>query len=253
MKSKFRDQWARMKRLRTVLTGILLAGLLAGCGERAAEISSSPTEKPSPPAESVAPVPTPAGTSLDLSQEPPLTEFSASIAVPDFLTQEQQDLYRRAHCLYQAMFGGDTSGIDYDFPADEAVEWETHDEDLFVLGDFRYLPASGRYQRWADFDALVHSVFTDDFWDSRNQSESDYPIYRDFNGRLGILELSRGSGYWYNDNFPDQFRLEEQTEDAISFTLISPAGPGRARPMKSGTGGWKMWWNTPWNSPSAWC
>ena len=167
-------------------------------------------------------MPTPAGTSLDLSQEPPLTEFSASIAVPDFLTQEQQDLYRRAHCLYQAMFGGDTSGIDYDFPADEAVEWEAHDEDLFVLGDFRYLPASDRYQRWADFDALVHSVFTDDFWDSLNQAESDYPIYRDFNGRLGFLELARGSGYWYNDNFPDQFRLEEQTEDAISFTLISP-------------------------------
>lgn len=235
-----------MKKRWTALAGILLAGLLAGCEEPAAGTSPQPTEEPSvpvesitpapsptpaetpvsqptAPAESAAPTPVPAEVLLDPSLEPPLTEFSASIAVPDFLTREQQDLYRRAHCLYQAMFGGETTAIDYLYPATGDMEWEYHDEDYWAIGEFgwHYTPAQGRYQRWADFDALVHSVFTEDFWQRHNILETGDPIYQDFDGRLGILDFSKGGG-WYNENFPDQFRLEEQTGDTISFTLICP-------------------------------
>jgi len=165
------------------------------------------------------PTPTPVPT-LDFSKEPPLDEFSASIAVPDFLTEEQQDLYRRAHCLYQNMFGGVTYAIDLDFPAVETIEWEEPMEGFFVSGDYRYQPAQGRYQRWADFDGMIHSVFTDHFWKSRSTLSNGQPIYQDFDGRLGIVELERGSGNYYNENFPDEFRLEKQTEEEISFTLI---------------------------------
>lgn len=214
-----------MKKRWTALAGVLLVSLLAGCKEPAAGTSPQPTGEPSAPAESVALAPAPTEVPFNLSLEPPLTEFSANIAVPDFLTQEQQDLYRRAHCLYQAMFGGETTAIDnpYVFPATEDVEWEYHYEDYWAVGEFgwHYTLAQGRYQRWADFDALVHSVFTEDFWQRRNILETGDPIYRDFDGRLGILDFSKGGG-WYNHNFPDQFRLEEQTEDAITFTLICP-------------------------------
>ena len=154
--------------------------------------------------------------------EPPLTEFSASVAVPDFLTDEQQLLYRRAHCLYQHMFGGETAAID-SFAPDNADAVESGPSELVEKDGYIYQLAVGRYRNWSDFDAVVHSVFTDTFWDSRNSclgEDGTVPIYRDADGRLAIVELSRGAGYWWDEDAPDQFRLEERTEDAISFTLI---------------------------------
>lgn len=191
------------------------------------EPTTTPAVVATPTPSPAEPTPTPAPTSppLDFNAEPPLDEFSATIAVPDFLTEEQQDLYRRAHCLYQNMFGGFTAAIDFNFPAVETVEWKEPAEDFFVLDDWLYQPARGRYQRWADFDATVHGVFTDRFWESKNIFSDGLPIYRDFDGRLGILELERGSGYYYNDNFPDEFRLDKQTEEEISFTLIGHYSP----------------------------
>ena len=176
-----------------------------------------PTAVPSLAPAEPTPPPVPA---LDFNKEPPLDEFSASIAVPEFLTEEQQDLYRRAHCLYQNMFGGFTAAIDFNFQAAETVEWEEPAENLFFLCDWSYQPAQGRYQRWADFDGMIHSVFTDRFWESKNILSDGLPVYRDFDGRLGFREFERGSGYYYNENFPDGFRLDDQTEEEISFTLI---------------------------------
>lgn len=158
--------------------------------------------------------------------EPPLTEEFSAIAAPDFLTEEQQDLYRRARCLYEAMFGGDTMGID-DFPSDELSPREFEPYETAEVDGHPYLLAQGRYRRWDDFDAAIRSLFTDDFWDSQNRldEEETIPIYRDIDGRLGIVELSRGSGYYYNENFPDDFRLDARTDDMIAFTLIGHYSP----------------------------
>lgn len=75
---------------------------------------------------------------------------------------------------------------------------------------------------------MIHHLFTDSFWNSRNNALGDnqsVPIYRDVNGRLGMVELSRGSGYYYNENFPDEFRLDSKTENTIAFTLIGHYSP----------------------------
>lgn len=220
-----------MKKSPLRLLGVaVLLTFAAACAPAAP--SSGEEVPPPPPAETTpTPMPSPAEPSptptpvLDFDAEPPLDEFSVSIAVPDFLTEEQQDLYRRAHCLYQNMFGGDTTAVDFNFPAVESVEWEEPIEGFFTVGDWSYLPAQGRYQRWADFDGMVHSVFTHRFWESKNIFSDGLPIYREFNGRLGIMDLGRGSGYYYNKSFPDEFRLDRETEKEISFTLIGHYSP----------------------------
>ena len=47
----------------------------------------------------------------------PLDDAVRLRAAPDFLTAEQQTLYRQAFALYSAMFDGETTGIDDAFPA----------------------------------------------------------------------------------------------------------------------------------------
>ena len=47
----------------------------------------------------------------------PLDDAARLRAAPDFLTAEQQTLYRQAFALYSAMFDGETTGIDDAFPA----------------------------------------------------------------------------------------------------------------------------------------
>lgn len=162
-----------------------------------------------------------------LQQSPCVTFVHVSthllMAAPGFLTEEQRNLYRKAGFLYESMFGGDTTFIDYyrsgDTPRPDPDPYESVE-----LDGYTYLLAKGIYRRWEDFDAAVHGVFTDAFWEEHNNSrlgnEKMIPIYRDIDGRLGIIDLSRGSGYYYNDNFPDEFRLDSQTDDTISFTLI---------------------------------
>ena len=181
----------------------------------------SPTPSPTPePTPSPEPVPTPNQEALDA--------YFASVAVPDFLEEGQQEQYRLAHYLYTHMFGGDTTAIEDMFPLIhipspsggytlEAVSYEGMDG--YYLSRYPY----------ADFDATVRSVFTDRFWQEHNwhpyPDGRSYPVYADLDGVLAVRDLSRGGGYYYNARFPDRFHLEEQTEDRISFTLIGHYSP----------------------------
>ncbi len=162
----------------------------------------------------------------NIEYEPPLSEEDMSIVKPDFLNDEQQMLYCRAYSLYQHMFGGDTSGIEYDelMSKEEvnAFQYETVD-----IGDYTYKKALGRYRYWEHFDAVIHSVFTHRFWNERNilSIENESGIYLEKDGDLYFLELGRGSGYYYNENFRDEFVLLEKTDSEILFTLIGHYTP----------------------------
>ena len=154
---------------------------------------------------------------LDITEEPPLDETALSIDVPDFLTEEQQLLYRKAYRLYSLMYGGDTTYIDY-FDADK------YDPvDFAEYGAYTYQLAVGRYRNWADFDQVVHSVFTDNFWQDKNCLITNADgtlcrVYMEYDGRLAILSAARGSG-WYNDGIPDKFKLVSKTDTTIEFTV----------------------------------
>lgn len=145
--------------------------------------------------------------------EPPLDEESLAAAAPSFLDEEQQLLYRRAHCVYGHLFGGDTA---------YSCIWEMGDQYPGGWGEVErngigYTRATGRYAAWEDFDALVHSVFTHRFWDSRNAIQRG-ERYINIDGAMHFILAARGM-YYYNDNFPDTFRLISKTDDEITFTL----------------------------------
>lgn len=180
-------------------------------------IMSGCTPNQLPTLESTEPTPQQTGEQVEvpIDLEIPLDDYSASIAVPDFLTEEQQRLYRRAHCVYAHLFGAESTSIDMFPPQDGEARLSPKS---VVLDDFNYQLATGRYRNWDDFYRLVHSVFTDDFWNSRNGSDS--PIYRNIDGQLGIIELSRSVGYYYNEYFSDEFRLEKCTSDSVEFVVI---------------------------------
>lgn len=150
--------------------------------------------------------------------EPPLSNADLAIAVPEFLTSEQQELYRRAYSLYEHLLG---DSIEYAETLDEPLgNYET-----VTVGDNTYLVSQGRYADWSYFDAVIHSVFTDAFWEKRNDANSGYSLHIEHNGKHCFLDTSIGMGYYYNENFPDEFRLDKQTDQSIEFTLIGHYSP----------------------------
>lgn len=141
--------------------------------------------------------------------EIPVDDDTRSCPVPDFLDKDQQTLYHRALFVYSCLFGGDTSevciGNEDKFPnMEETVE----------RNGILYTKARGRYAAWADFNAMIHSVFTDNFWAERNEDT----IFINIDGTLYYLNAAMGREY-RNENFPDTFKLNSKTDDEITFTL----------------------------------
>ena len=147
----------------------------------------------------------------------PLDDAARLRAAPDFLTAEQQTLYRQAFALYSAMFDGETTGIDDAFPA--AGGQTEYDEYTPDGSDYTYISSHSRWQSWADFDRVIHALFTDTFWSACND-DGNAPIYIEHDGRLFILDCAYGDQY-YNSNIPDEFTLTAQTDDRIDFTVTA--------------------------------
>ena len=106
MKSRMTAQKSDIKRMSTMMKRLfptalaVLLLLLAGC---TAKPDTSDQSKP---------------TDYYLTDtDLPLDDAARLRAAPDFLTAEQQTLYRQAFALYSAMFDGETTGIDDAFPA----------------------------------------------------------------------------------------------------------------------------------------
>ena len=153
-------------------------------------------------------------------EDVPLDERALSRAVPDFLDARQQTLYRQAAALYDAMFGGETTGIDYKFPAPGAPldAYSTYTPDG---SDCTYISSHSRWS-WADFDRVVHGVFTDRLWAELNETDlnGSPSVYIEHDGQLYILDCSYGDQY-YSNVFPDEFALVEQTDERIDFTVTA--------------------------------
>lgn len=142
-----------------------------------------------------------------------LSERSLNIPVPDFLDKGQQLLYRQAFEIHTSLFGGDTSGVcmgDEDKFPDMAETVERN--------GIPYTKATGRYAVWADFDAMIHSVFTDNFWCGRNSRGDNYSTFIGIDGALYYVNAAKGH-YYRNENFPDTFKLNSKSDDEIIFTL----------------------------------
>ncbi len=206
----------------TFLPLLLCLALLAGCtGTPGAAGTDAPapaaTETAGPVSASPDPTAEPAPALSD--REPPLTDYEQSQPAPEFLTAEQQDLYRRASRVYTHLFGGMTNEVEYSdtFPLGTCPNGPA---ETFQDGEYTYVYSRGRYRNWADFEALVSGVFTEAFFDGKNDAGGGYPIFREKDGRLCFLDLGRGTGDCRNFHFPDTFELLYQSEDEISFYVV---------------------------------
>ena len=140
----------------------------------------------------------------------PLDDDVTTGPVPDFLDADQQLLYRRALTMYRHIFGANTESVD-DWPGGAGYQDST-------MAPGGYTHATGLYSNWDDFEEAVLSVFTREFWDTRNDFRDGLPTYKNIDGQLHYISAARGS-YGCNPNFPETFRLVEQTEDTISFIM----------------------------------
>ena len=152
----------------------------------------------------------------DLTQEPPLSEYDMNLAVPDFLTQEQQTLYRRAHNLYEHLVG---DSVEYAETFENGAFPQKEYEQI-MINDMAYLVAQGRYANWNDFEEVGRSIFTESCWEKLNKTSDGLALRTEYNGKLCFLDTSTGSGYYSCKDIPDDFRLEQSDENEVLFTLI---------------------------------
>lgn len=152
-----------------------------------------------------------------LSDEPPLGETDRTVAVPAFLTDEQKQLYLRAYRLYNSMFSGETSAVDYIEDDNGDISYEIRE--TVVIDSIEYTIAGGRHKSWDSFIQTIYSVFTHDFFAARNTLEDGSEIYASHDGMMCYRILSRGNGYYYNKNFDDEFKLIKNDDNEIIFDV----------------------------------
>lgn len=198
-----------MKRWILLLCCILLALSVTGCtGESSSSDSSSE----------------PSSSQTQLQEDPVDPETAAALElvaevdceVPDFLTEEQQTLYRKARTAY-AEFTLVATGFG-------TTEWtpvtiEGNEEGRFFVGD-------GSITTWKDYETAMLGLFTPDYLEELNLTVTEledgttlrYAHFADYQGQLAFSDGARGSNNAYIP--PDTFELISQTEDEIRFYVI---------------------------------
>ncbi len=149
--------------------------------------------------------------------EPPVYQAIFEEPVPEFLTEEQQNLYRRAKMLYPILRGRPIS-ID-DFPRKDGIEHTPGYGELYILPidgeEFRFFPAYGRYENWADFREMGVSVFTEAYFEEISE------VFFEIHEHTFYRDVAKGSRWGYVPEIsPDTFDLVSQTDTQIEFDVI---------------------------------
>lgn len=150
--------------------------------------------------------------------EPPLNDKEINMPVPEFLNEEQQLLYRRAYSVYYAI-SWNSILIDYpDFVKDYKFEPIRPKFDGYLISPY------GRYTKYTDFEKLIKSVFTDEFWNQVNNRKDNkgeiYQRFKNCDGSLCYIEYERGGSLSRNRNFEDTFELISSSDEKIEFYVI---------------------------------
>jgi hypothetical protein len=148
--------------------------------------------------------------------------FGADVDVPDFLSGEQADLYRKATVLYY-IFETEPSSIDR-FPLKDGQDViPPNDGDVttgyITAGNVQYGKSIGRYREYAEFEKMVLSVFTPDFFEMLNGT-FEVGAFIESNGGLYWLAASGSTAPGYNPReTPDTFQLISSSENEIKFSV----------------------------------
>ena len=197
-----------MKRWILLLCCILLALSATGCtGENSSSGSSSE----------------PSSSQTQLQEDPEDPETAAALElvaeadceVPDFLTEEQQTLYRKAYTAYKqfALYTDGFGSTEYN-----PVTVEEYDNGFCV--------GNGSITTWKDYETAMLGLFTPDYLEELNLTVTEledgttlrYAHFADYQGQLAYSDGARGSNITYLG--PDTFELISQTEDEIRFYVI---------------------------------
>ena len=141
--------------------------------------------------------------------EPPLMWLGITCAVPDFLNEDQIDVYRRAVTIFP-VFSGAPEAIDK-FPSDELI----FERDTTQKGTTYYSKSHGRYRRWNDFEAMLLSVFTKEYFNELTEG------FLNIDGKLYYPLIDAGGQLGYAPELKsDTFELISKTDTKIEFNLI---------------------------------
>lgn len=154
------------------------------------------------------------------AHEPPPSAEAQQVAVPEFLEPEQQALYRRAwqlanHFEIFPMGMANFEDLEGQRVLEKPVQYIPADWDE----EHMYYYAGGRYRNWVDFEAMIWDIFTEDCFETLNETGDGEEKYFEVNGWLVITDGARGSNTALS-GVPDEFELVEQSEDRIEFNVI---------------------------------
>lgn len=133
-------------------------------------------------------------------------------ATPDFLNEEQQQLYLYALSLYPIFNGapmliGSYPLQDGSYPVPDKMGTET----LEIEG-LRYLRVFGRFSKWSDFKEMMLSVYTKEYFPIISNNCIEH------NGNTYILDSAVGIPFYTNQKkAPDTFELIKRNDSEIVF------------------------------------
>lgn len=234
----------KTSKIKMFLLALLSACLLAGCGEGAASgmapqpsdptsLSGEPSEGETPSsgagaasassdaaAQSESSPESESTLAADADQEPPLSEQDLQVPAPDFLTEDQQLLYRRAYKMMIIRIGTYAIDVTDYFPCDTPDTSLTYWDQLTIDGK-SYAPALNHYQSWDLFYSTLDSIFTKEFLEtSYLSSKKGTILFRPVDGRLYYLPTERGYGPDYGqDTTQMDFVLLQQSPDQIDIQV----------------------------------
>ena len=149
--------------------------------------------------------------------------YGENAVVPDFLTGEQQSIYKMATSLYHVALSPDVLDIDRFFPLKDGQEYIAPNDPWvaeFTADDgSQYAKSVGRYRKWADFERLVTAVFTQGAFNELNQHDRFIKI----DGDLYILGATGMPRQGYMPGL-DTFNLISSSDNEIKFTVTGYFG-----------------------------
>lgn len=176
---------------------------------------------PVPSEESTAITNIPATKNQGETEEFIFFNYAEYTAVPDFFTEEQQNIYKEALTLYDVSRSSDVLDMERFFPLKEGQEYIAPNEgewvpDFITDDGSMYAKTIGRYRKWEDFQRLITSVFTREAFDELNEHNT----FIEIDGDLYILGATGMPYFGYSPKIQaDTFNLISSSENEIKFTV----------------------------------
>lgn len=155
--------------------------------------------------------------------EPPLTDWMLEQPLPDFLNEEQMQVFQHAYCAAGEIFMGcyPFGGLE-GFPLIDGSTPPGGDYESVQYDSMTYTVSKGRYRQWNDFQSMMDGLFTPEYQRELLGTDSEYgPMFRSTeDGLLCFIDGARGDNMEYDGSGTDTYELVSQTGDEICFDLI---------------------------------